>query len=65
MAGVPPEINTTWPGLAGPGVRPVGVGNAVWSDHTNIKPTMMELLSLHDDHGPEGRVLARAARLAH
>ena len=55
---VAPDINTTWLGLACPGVKPLGVDSAVWSDHTSIQPTMMELLGLHDDYAPAGRVLA-------
>jgi hypothetical protein len=54
---VSPQINTTWLGLAGPGVAHLGVDNALWSDHTNIQPTMMALLGLHDDYAPDGRVL--------
>ena len=53
---VAPAINTTWLGLVGPGVRPLGTDNALRSDHANIQPTMMELLGLHDDYAPEGRV---------
>ena len=52
------QINTTWLGLVGPGVRHLGVDNSTWSDHTDIQPTMMELLGLHDDYAPDGRVLA-------
>jgi hypothetical protein len=51
------QINTTWLGLAGPGVAHLGVDNSLWSDHTNIQPTMMALLRLHDDYTPDGRVL--------
>jgi len=54
---VAPEINTTWLGLVGPGVEHQGVNNALWSDHTDIQPTMMELLKLRDDYTPDGRVL--------
>ena len=54
---VNPKINTTWLGLAGPGVGHLGVDNSVWSDHTDIQPTMMALLGLHDDYAPDGRVL--------
>jgi hypothetical protein len=39
-----PEINTTFLGLVGPGVQHQGVNNAVWSDHTDIVPTMWDLL---------------------
>jgi hypothetical protein len=54
---VAPEINTTWLGLAGPGVSHSGVDNSLWSDHTDIEPTMMALLGLHSDYTPDGRVL--------
>jgi hypothetical protein len=49
-----PDINTTWLGLVGPGVKHLGVTNAVWSDHTDIRPTMMALLGLHDDYSYDG-----------
>jgi hypothetical protein len=52
------QINTTWLGLVGPGVRHLGVDGTTWSDHTDIQPTMLELLGLHDDYAPDGRVLA-------
>ncbi len=55
---VAPEINTTWLGLVGPGVKPLGTDNALWSEHASIQPTMMELLGLHDDYAPQGRVLS-------
>jgi hypothetical protein len=51
------KINTTWLGMAGPGVAQLGVDKLVWSDHTNIEPTMMALLRLRDDYTPDGRVL--------
>jgi hypothetical protein len=54
------KINTTFLGLVGPGVRDLGVNSSVWSDHTDIQPTMMELLGLHDDYTPDGRVLTEA-----
>ena len=59
---VAPEINTTWLGLAGPGVEHQGVNNSLWSDHTDIQPTMMELLRLRDDYTPDGRVLAEVIK---
>ena len=51
------QINTTWLGMVGPGVAHSGTDNSVWSDHTNIQPTMMALLRLRDDYTPDGRVL--------
>jgi hypothetical protein len=54
---VAPSINTTWLGLVGPGVAHAGVDGAIWSDHTDIQPTMMALLGLRDDYTPDGVVL--------
>lgn len=55
--GVAPEIDTTWLGLVGPGLKNDGVDSQLWSDHTDIRPTMMLLLGLTDDYGHDGRVL--------
>ena len=33
------------------------VNNSIWSDHTDIQPTMMALLGLRDDYTPDGVVL--------
>jgi hypothetical protein len=49
-----PDIDTTWLGLVGPGVKHLGVTGAVWSDHTDIRPTMMALLGLTDDYKYDG-----------
>lgn len=54
---VSPDINTTWLGMVGPGVKHLGVDHTVWSDHTDTRPTMMELVGLRDDYQHEGRVL--------
>lgn len=54
---VSPDINTTWLGMVGPGVKHLGVNGSIWSDHTDIRPTLMELLNLHDDYQHDGRVL--------
>ena len=51
------KINTTFLGFVGPGVRHLGVDGSLWSDHTDIQPTMMSLLCLRDDYRPDGRVL--------
>jgi hypothetical protein len=55
--GVAPEINNTWLGLVGPGVRVGGVDDETWSDHTDIRPTMLVLLGLKDDYPSQGRAL--------
>ncbi|HEX6778300.1 MAG TPA: hypothetical protein VF099_08875 [Ktedonobacterales bacterium] len=52
-----PEITTTWLGMVGPGIRHLGVTDGVWSDHTDIRPTMISLLRLKDDYAHDGRVL--------
>ena len=52
-----PEITNTWLGMAGPGVEPIGVTGAFFSDHTDIRPTMMSLTGLTDDYVHDGRVL--------
>ena len=51
------DITTTWLGLAGPGVRNLGVTADVWSDHTDIRPTTLSLVGLTDDYASDGRVL--------
>ncbi len=55
--GVNPDINTTWLGLVGPGVNQGGIDDTTWSDHTDIRPTIMTLVGLKDDYSHDGRVL--------
>ena len=59
-----PDINQTWLGLVGPGVAHLGVTHDVWSDHTDIRPTMLMLLGLRDDYVSDGRVLTEFLRLS-
>jgi hypothetical protein len=54
---VQPQITHTWAAMVGPGVAR-GAMDPVWSDHTDIQPTIMALLGLKDDYVPEGRVLS-------
>ncbi len=51
------EIVTTWLGMVGPGIRHLGVTDGTWSDHTDIRPTMLALLRLKDDYAHQGRTL--------
>jgi hypothetical protein len=51
------DISTTWLGMVGPGVINKGIDNTTWSDHTDIRPTMLALLGLQDDYSHDGRVL--------
>jgi hypothetical protein len=62
-----PDIGRTFLGLVGPGVSSrgdvglEGNGNGndggVWSDHTDVQPTVLSLLGLKDDYEPDGRVI--------
>jgi hypothetical protein len=57
---IQPEIGTTWLGMVGPGVQDGGIDSTTWTDHTNVRPTMLTLLGLHDDYVLDGRVLIEA-----
>ncbi|GAC1388763.1 MAG: hypothetical protein NVSMB38_00210 [Ktedonobacteraceae bacterium] len=52
-----PQINTTWLGMVGPGVKHLGVDDNIWSDHTDTRTTILSLLGLKDDYAHSGRVL--------
>ena len=52
------DITRTWMAMAGPGVRKDGRNDSVFSDHTDVRPTMLALLGLKDDYVHDGRVLA-------
>jgi hypothetical protein len=54
---VQPQITTIWLGVVGPGVDQAGHDDTTWSDHTDIRPTMLTLLGLTDDYQQEGRAL--------
>ena len=56
------DITTTWLGMVGPGVRRQGVDRETWSDHTDIRPTILSLVGLLDDYSHDGRVLAELMR---
>ena len=51
------DITRTWFGLAGPGVAKQGRFDRVFSDHTDLRPTVMALLGLKDSYVHDGRVL--------
>jgi len=54
--GIQPEIAATWAGIVGPGVRNNG-DDTTWADHTDIRPTMLDLVGLGDPYVHDGRVL--------
>ena len=51
------EIVRTWLGIVGPGVRREGVTDALFTDHTDVRPTVLSLAGLKDDYAHDGRVL--------
>jgi hypothetical protein len=55
--GLDHKVNTTWLGMVGPGVERHGIDEATWSDHTDIRPTMLLLAGLTDDYAHDGRAL--------
>jgi len=52
------EIASTWIGMVGPGVKS-GSDFTGWTDHTDVRPTMLSLLGLHDDYSHDGRPVAQ------
>jgi hypothetical protein len=60
---VQPEIGNTWVGMVGPGVANNGVNSTTWTDHTNLRPTILSLVGLHDDYTDDGHVLVQALNL--
>jgi hypothetical protein len=54
------DITKTWLGIVGPGVSPIGQIGTIFSDHTDIRPTMLSLVGLTDDYAHDGRVLFEA-----
>jgi hypothetical protein len=54
---VAPEINTTWLGIVGPGIDQQGTVDDLWTDHADIRPTMLFLAGLKDDYQHQGRVI--------
>jgi hypothetical protein len=56
---IQPEIASTWLGFVGPGVASQS-DSTVWTDHTDVRPTMFALLGLHDSYQADGRVVTQA-----
>jgi hypothetical protein len=55
--GIQPEIANTWLGLVGPGVNKGGIDDTTWTDHTDVRPTILALAGLKDDYLHDGRVI--------
>jgi hypothetical protein len=56
------EIATTWVGYVGQGVQRSGINSNIWSDHTDVRPTILELVGLKDDYVHDGRVVSEILR---
>ena len=54
-----PEIARTWAGMVGPGIQHLGQTSAVWTDHTDWRPTMLKVLGLNDDYASDGDVVTQ------
>jgi hypothetical protein len=51
------EIASTWIGMVGPGVDQSATPDQTWTDHTDLRPTMLSLVGLKDDYTHDGRLL--------
>jgi arylsulfatase A-like enzyme len=51
------DITHTWLGIVGPGVRHLGRTSDLFTDHTDIRPTIISLAHLKDDYAHDGRVV--------
>jgi hypothetical protein len=54
---IQPVMTTTWASIVGPGVEHRGIVDNVWSDHTDVRPTILAALGLRDQYLHDGRVL--------
>jgi hypothetical protein len=52
------EIASTWVGYVGEGVEHLGIAGAIWSDHTDVRPTILNLVGLKGDYVHDGRVMS-------
>jgi acid phosphatase len=52
------DIATTWAGYVGPGVKKSDKPDGdPWTDHTDLRPTILTLLGLKDDYETDGRAV--------
>ncbi len=56
------QITRTWLGIVGPGVENLGRFDGMFSDHTDIRPTIISLVGLTDDYSHDGRVLTEVIK---
>ncbi len=55
--GIQKDIASTWVGYVGPGVRHMGLVDDIWTDHTDLRPTILTLVGLADDYETDGRAV--------
>ena len=46
--------------MVGPGIARNGVDSTTWTDHTNLRPTILSLTGLKDDYAEDGHVIVQA-----
>ncbi|HEX4445293.1 MAG TPA: hypothetical protein VH044_01095, partial [Polyangiaceae bacterium] len=56
---VQPVIGQTWLGFVGPGVQNQA-DQTIFTDHTDVRPTINSILGLHDSYQDDGRVITEA-----
>ncbi len=54
-----PVIGNTWFGMVGPNIRHLGQTADVWTDHADLRPTMLEALGLTSSYANDGRVVTQ------
>jgi hypothetical protein len=54
------EIASTWLGFVGPGVRADGQRSDVWTDHADVRPTILAVTGLADSYQGDGRAVIEA-----
>jgi len=50
-------ITHNWAALVGPGVKLDKDGTSVFTDHTDLRPTLLSLVGLEDDYDHDGRAI--------
>lgn len=56
------DIVRTWLGVVGPGIKNLGQTGEIFTDHADIRPTLLSLARLHDDYAHDGRVIFEIIR---
>jgi hypothetical protein len=62
---IQPQITRTWAAFAGPGVEHRGLVDSVWSDHSDVRPTVLAAVGLRDKYVHDGRVLTEVLQDSH